>query len=234
MNWRAWILTGVYAASSILSAPLFTEGVDTFNSLQRLPHWLLSFYHFFLICVSVWPTYVYAPHVWGTYGGQKRALNPLELELWVDMSHHMGSGTPTWSSARAAVTLNCWSIHLFSTSSLLPLPPTTDFYWSSLFRSTGISLRKLFPYGHLRFSSLSAFMNRCVSGGVALRRRPTVWGVLSSHEPVTLAFPVASPSLWISPHVLAQGPSTWLLLFSDRLKASLAEASQAFSSSQTD
>lgn len=187
------------------------------------------------MCECLAYIYVYASHGWGTYGGQKRSLNPLELELWVVISHHMGAGTRTRFSARATVALNCWSICLFGAPSPLPLPPTTDFYWGSLFRSIGIFLRKLFPCGHLRFSSLSAFMDQCASGGVALRRRPTVWGVLASHEPVTFDFPCClSISPEFTPCARTRTPLNWLLLLRALLKASLAEARPAFSSSQTD
>jgi hypothetical protein len=30
--------------------------------------------------------------------GQKRALDPLELELWIFVSHHVDSGKQTWVS----------------------------------------------------------------------------------------------------------------------------------------
>jgi hypothetical protein len=41
---------------------------------------------------------------------QKRSLDPLELELYVVVSHHVGARDQTLSSARAASALNFWAI----------------------------------------------------------------------------------------------------------------------------
>lgn len=38
----------------------------------------------------------------GTCRGQKRPLDPLDLELWMLLSHHVETGNRTWSSAETA------------------------------------------------------------------------------------------------------------------------------------
>lgn len=46
----------------------------------------------------------------GAYGGQKRALNPFELEEWVVFNHSCGCWAANWSFATAASTLSCWPL----------------------------------------------------------------------------------------------------------------------------
>ena len=42
----------------------------------------------------------------GACGGLKRTLDPLELELWTAVSHHVGLGIEPRTSARTRSTLN--------------------------------------------------------------------------------------------------------------------------------
>lgn len=44
------------------------------------------------VCVSVW---VYATMCVGAHGDQKRKKDPLELELWKVVSHHVGAEDQT-------------------------------------------------------------------------------------------------------------------------------------------
>lgn len=46
-----------------------------------------------MFCLSVWLCTMY---VFGVQGDQKKVLNPVELDLQVVVSHHVGSGTQTW------------------------------------------------------------------------------------------------------------------------------------------
>lgn len=48
--------------------------------------------------------YVYTPNVSSAQGGQKRMLNPLELESQTVVNHHVMLGT---EPVRAASALNC-------------------------------------------------------------------------------------------------------------------------------
>lgn len=52
--------------------------------------------------------YAGAPHVCRAHGGKKRALDPLELELQLAVSYHVGAGVPREpvSSAREASSLH--------------------------------------------------------------------------------------------------------------------------------
>ena len=44
-------------------------------------------------------------------GGQKRALDPLELELWVIVSHHVSARNPDWVLCKSSQCSSyCWSI----------------------------------------------------------------------------------------------------------------------------
>lgn len=56
------------------------------------------------------PVYVCNVCVHGTRGGQKRALDPLELELQMVIICHVGAGNQTRSSCPAANAPNCWAI----------------------------------------------------------------------------------------------------------------------------
>lgn len=47
-----------------------------------------------------------------TYGGHKRTLDPLELELQAPVSPHIDVRNWTWFFARAENTLNFWTISL--------------------------------------------------------------------------------------------------------------------------
>lgn len=51
--------------------------------------------------------YIYTPNVSSAQGGQKRMLNPLELESQTVVNHHVVLGT---EPVRTASALNCWSI----------------------------------------------------------------------------------------------------------------------------
>lgn len=47
------------------------------------------------MCVTVLPVYMDVHHVMlGSYGGQKKASGPQELELQMFVSHHVGTGNP--------------------------------------------------------------------------------------------------------------------------------------------
>lgn len=46
----------------------------------------------YLMCMSVFPTYMCILCVISAQRGQKRALVPLELDLWMVPSHHVGAG----------------------------------------------------------------------------------------------------------------------------------------------
>lgn len=50
------------------------------------------FIYIYVIYMGVLPAYVITLHVCSAHGGQKRALNPLDRELQVVVTHHVGDG----------------------------------------------------------------------------------------------------------------------------------------------
>ena len=52
-----------------------------------------SFYFMFYVCECLACMHVYVPHVCSAHRGQKRALDPLELELQEVVSYHVGTET---------------------------------------------------------------------------------------------------------------------------------------------
>lgn len=52
--------------------------------------------------VCKWGRYLSAAH-----RGQKRTLDPLDMELWVAMGCHLNAGNQTGSSAKLVSALNC-------------------------------------------------------------------------------------------------------------------------------
>lgn len=56
---------------------------------------VLFFIALFIFCIRVFGLHVclYTAHVSGAHGGQKRIVNPLELELQMVVSCHMGAGS---------------------------------------------------------------------------------------------------------------------------------------------
>lgn len=56
-------------------------------------YYLKQFFKFIFICMDVLPMYTSIYCVPGTCGGQKRALDPQELELEMVVCSHMGAGT---------------------------------------------------------------------------------------------------------------------------------------------
>lgn len=64
-------------------------------------------------------------HVHGALGGQKRTLDPLELELEMVVIHHVGAGTWTLrSSTKVTSALNPWAIPPALKSTFLTTSPT--------------------------------------------------------------------------------------------------------------
>lgn len=75
---------------------------QTCNSLTQIGiHWVhtycITFALFYFKCPSVLPAYTYVPptHVTDDLGGQKNALDLLELEWWTVVSNHAGAGDRT-------------------------------------------------------------------------------------------------------------------------------------------
>lgn len=71
--------------------------------------------------------YVCAAHVGNAYGGQKRAMDPRELELQTVINYHVGAGNGTESSGRTvsalAIEPSLQSFPLFfKITVFLPLP----------------------------------------------------------------------------------------------------------------
>lgn len=60
------------------------------------------------MCICILPSCMYAraPHVSGAHRGQKVALDLLELELGMIVSHHMGAGDWTWVFKEQLALLN--------------------------------------------------------------------------------------------------------------------------------
>jgi hypothetical protein len=77
-----------------------------FNSVQL--NFLMGFV-LFVLCVWVFCLHVcLCPTCMaGVCEGQKRALDPLKLELQMLVNHYVGAGNQTTSSARAASAVNC-------------------------------------------------------------------------------------------------------------------------------
>lgn len=50
----------------------------------------------FILCVIVWLSACMCICVWCALRGQKKALNPLEVELEMDVSYHVGAGNLIW------------------------------------------------------------------------------------------------------------------------------------------
>lgn len=53
------------------------------------------------------PMDVCAPHAFSVYGGQKKKLDPLDLELQMVLSHHMGAGNQilvVWKRSQSLTT----------------------------------------------------------------------------------------------------------------------------------
>lgn len=48
--------------------------------------------YFYFMCTRVLLHYVFVPHSWSVCGGQKRALDPWELELEVIVGYHVSAG----------------------------------------------------------------------------------------------------------------------------------------------
>lgn len=75
--------------------------VYTCDTRTPLECWCI-FKRFFIltIClfsfICVYCVRVYTTYVPGAPRGQKRASNPLELELWVVVNHYVGAGNQTW------------------------------------------------------------------------------------------------------------------------------------------
>ena len=60
------------------------------------------------MCMNVLPACMFLYHMYaGAHGGQKRALDPLELELQIILSAMWVSEIKPRSSARALIALNC-------------------------------------------------------------------------------------------------------------------------------
>jgi hypothetical protein len=64
--------------------------------------------YFLILCVWLFCLHVYlcTMYVPGAQGGQKRALDSLELKLQTVVSHSVGAGTQIWNLYRAAIVLN--------------------------------------------------------------------------------------------------------------------------------
>jgi hypothetical protein len=49
------------------------------------------------MCIDVFPNiWLSSTHMPSAGGGQEKALDPLELELQIVVSHHMGAENQTW------------------------------------------------------------------------------------------------------------------------------------------
>lgn len=72
--------------------------------------WFLKIY-FYFICRSVLPVCVSVYHIHDAHEGQKRALDPLELELKEGASVYVLETDPG-PSARTTNVLHCWAISL--------------------------------------------------------------------------------------------------------------------------
>lgn len=62
-------------------------------------------YLFYVVCLFC--LHICVPHACSVQGGQKRSLDPLELELQMIVTCHVCAGSQTESPERAASVLNC-------------------------------------------------------------------------------------------------------------------------------
>lgn len=99
-------ITGTLLVNRVsLHTTLLEKNLDLISSFVNYIYLFVFYVYMKDICMCT----MQIPKV---YGGHKRALDLLELELQAPVSPHVGVTNRTWFFARAASTLNFWTISL--------------------------------------------------------------------------------------------------------------------------
>lgn len=99
---------GFWGSNSSLVASTFTHSaISPVPVLLSPPLFFLRFIYF--MCMCVLPKCLCIICLPGTYRGQNKVLDPLELGLWVMMRHHRCTNWTAFS-VRAVLALDYWAI----------------------------------------------------------------------------------------------------------------------------
>lgn len=104
-----------HGQSDHTSPPQYSEMICIFVSLVDEKNLFILLFNFNLYVYGRFACmYICAPLVMPcVYGGHKRPSEPMELQLQILESHHVGLGTESSSSGRRARSLNCTTFMIF-------------------------------------------------------------------------------------------------------------------------